>query len=78
MILYSVLHIFSIFHERCALKGVVFQRLFQLCDSNDQLKIIIEQVKKVEEISKEWNMTVQERRELYRAAAASLDKNNET
>lgn len=72
------MHIFSIFTEKSSLKGVVFQRLFQLCEKNDQLKIIIEQVKKVDEISKEWNMKIDERRELYRASAVTLDKNNET
>ena len=72
-----MLHIFSIFDEKSALKGVVFQRLFELCDRNDQLKIIVENVKKVEEISKEWNMSIDERKELYRSSALSLDKNNE-
>jgi hypothetical protein len=74
---YSVLHIFSIFDEKSALKGVVFQRLFELCDRNDQLKIIVENVKKVEEISGEWALSVEERRELYRSAAITLDRNGE-
>jgi len=72
-----VLHIFSIFDERSSLKGVVFQRLFELCDKNDQLKIIVENLKKIEEISAEWVMSVEERRELYRSCAASLDRNNQ-
>lgn len=73
----SVLHIFSIFNERSALKGVCFQRLFELCDKNGQLKIIIENLKKIEEISSEWAMSQQERRELYRSCAVALDKNDE-
>jgi hypothetical protein len=72
---YSVLHIFSIFDEKSALKGVVFKRLFELCDRNDQLKIIVENVKKVEEISREWAMSIDERRDLYRSAAITLDRN---
>lgn len=55
----------------------MFQRLFELCDRNDQLKIIVENVKKVEEISREWGMSIDERRELYRSAALTLDKNGE-
>jgi hypothetical protein len=72
-----VLHIFSIFDERSGLKGVVFQRLFELCDKNGQLKIIVENLKKVEEISKEWAMSIDERRDLYRSCAVILDRNNE-
>jgi len=58
----SVLHIFSIFDEKSALKGGVFQRLFELCDRNDQLKIIVENVKNIEEISKDWELSLDERR----------------
>ena len=71
------MHIFSIFGETCALKGVVFLRLFKLCERNDQLKIIIENVKKIEEISKDWAMSVDERKELYRECAVTLDKRDE-
>ena len=75
--MYRVLHIFSIFDEHSPLKGVVFQRLFELCDKNGQLKIIVENLKKVEEISKEWTMSLDERRDLYRSCAVILDRNNE-
>ncbi len=50
-----VLHIFSIFDKKSGIKGIVFQRLFELCERNDQLKIIVEIVKNIEEISKDWN-----------------------
>jgi len=73
----SVLHIFSIFDEKSAFKGLVFQRLFELCDKHGQLKIIVENLKKVEEISREWAMSLDERRELYRSCAVTLDRNNE-
>jgi hypothetical protein len=36
--------------------------LFELCDRNDQLKIIVENVKKVEDISREWELSLDERR----------------
>jgi hypothetical protein len=51
--------------------------MFKLCERNDQLKIIIENVKKIEEISSEWAMSVDERRELYRECAVTLDKHDE-
>jgi Ca2+-transporting ATPase len=41
-----VLHLFSIFDERSALKGVLFQRLFEICERNGQLKIVVENLKK--------------------------------
>ncbi len=76
--IYRVLHIFSIFDEKSGIKGIVFQRLFELCDRNDQLKIIVENVKNIEEISKDWELSLEERRQLYRACAQTLDKNNES
>jgi hypothetical protein len=72
-----VLHIFSIFNEFSALKGVVFLRLFKLCEKNDQLKIIVENLKKIEEISKDWAMSIDERKELYRECAITLDGKDE-
>lgn len=78
LILYRVLHIFSIFDEKSALKGVTFQKLFELCDKNDQIKIIVENLKKIEEISKEWDLSLDERKELYKSCAKTLDKANES
>jgi hypothetical protein len=59
------------------LKGVVFERLFTLCEKNGQIKIIIENLKNIEDISKEWALSVEERRQIYRSCAHSLDKSNE-
>jgi hypothetical protein len=73
----SVLHLFSIFDERSALKGVLFQRLFEICERNGQLKIVVENLKKVEEISRDWALSLEERRNLYRSCALTLDRNNE-
>ena len=55
----------------------MLQRLFELCDKNGQLKIIVENLKKIEEISKDWAMSVEERRDLFRSCALTLDRNNE-
>lgn len=38
---------------------------------------MIENVKKVEEISKDWAMSDEERKELYRECAITLDKRDE-
>jgi len=48
-----------------------------LCDRNNQLKIIVENLKKIEEISKEWALSLDERKDLFRSCALSLDRNNE-
>lgn len=74
---YSLLHIFSIFGSTSPFKGLTFRRLVEFCDKEHQLTIIVNNVKKVEEISKEWNLSVQDRRELYKSCSHILDKNNE-
>lgn len=56
--LYRLLHIFSIFQEKSTFKGLAFRRLVEFCDKEKQLAIIVENVKKVDEISKEWNLSV--------------------
>lgn len=56
---------------------MVFERLFLLCERNGQIKIIIENLKKIEEISREWAMSGEERRQLFRSCALALDRNNE-
>jgi hypothetical protein len=72
-----MLHIFSIFDEKSALKGIVFDRMLNLCELNRQLKIIVDNVKNIEEISHDWAMTVEEKRELFKSCATALDRNNE-
>lgn len=60
------------------MKALTFKRLFELCDKNNQLKIIVENLKKIEEISKDWKLTLDERRDLLKSCALALDRNNET
>lgn len=60
------------------MKALTFKRLFQLCDANNQLKIIVENLKKIEELSKDWKLSLEERRDLLKSCAAALDRNNET
>jgi hypothetical protein len=74
---YSLLHIFSIFGPKSSFKGLTFRRLVQFCDKENQLGIIINNVKNVETLSKEWNLSQQDRRELYKSCSHILDKNNE-
>ena len=60
------------------MKSLTFQRLFELCDKNGQLKIIVENLKKIEEISQDWKLSTEERRVLLKSCAHALDRNNET
>jgi hypothetical protein len=76
--LYRVLHIYCIFDEKSSSKAIAFQRLFEICDKNGQLKIINENLANIEQLSKEWKMKLDTRRTLYRNCAHALDKNNES
>ena len=60
------------------MKAVTFKRLFELCDRNDQLKIIVENLKNIESIAKEWKLSLEQRRDLYKSCAHALDRNNES
>ena len=40
------------------MKGLAFKKLVEFCNKEKQLTIIIDNVKKVEEISKEWNLSM--------------------
>eukprot|EP00347_Sterkiella_histriomuscorum_P023152 403335751 len=74
----SILLIYSIFSETSAMKSISFQRLFELCDRNNQLKIIVDNLKNIESISKEWKLSLEQRRQLLRSCAHALDKNEES
>jgi hypothetical protein len=60
------------------MRGLLFQRMFELCHKEGQLSTIIDNVKKVDQISEEWQMSVDERRSLYKSASHILDQTNET
>ena len=36
------MHIYCIFDETSPMKALSFQKLFEICDKNDQLKIIVD------------------------------------
>lgn len=50
----------------------------EFCDKENQLSIIVNNVNKVEEISKEWNLNKQDKRDLFKSCSHILDKNNES
>ena len=60
--LYRILHIYSIFNEHSSMKALSFQKLFDVCDKNNQLKIIVDNLKNIESISREWNLDINEKR----------------
>lgn len=48
----------------------------ELCDKESQLEIIIENINKIEETSAEWNLSKEERRQLYQQCSAILNNSN--
>jgi hypothetical protein len=49
----------------------------ELCHKEKSISIIVDNLKDIENISKDWKLSVQERRDLYKTCARILDENNE-
>jgi len=77
IISFRMLHIYSVFNEKSQFRAVAIQRLFELCDKNDQITIVIENLKKIEEISNDWELSIEDRRNLFKTCGNILNKNNE-
>jgi hypothetical protein len=75
---YRLLYVFSSLDEKSGAKGVVFTRMFELCHKGGHLNIIINNVQKIEEISKDWSLSIEDRRQLYKACSHTLDDFNDT
>ena len=54
----------------------IFSYLTKICIDNDQTVIIIENMKKVHEISKNWVCELKERKELYELVSKKLEELN--
>jgi hypothetical protein len=72
-----MLHLFSIYADTSALKGIVFQKMFLLCDKENHLDIIISNLQNIEKISASWNMPVADRRTLYKTCSYTLEKHGD-
>lgn len=44
------------------MKSAAFQRLADTCDKNNQVKIIVENLKNIDNISRDWNLDIDEKR----------------
>ena len=60
------------------IKAFAFERLVQLCMDNNCTDIIIERARDVVQASKEWKLSVDERKSLYKTLGNVLDKLNES
>ena len=59
------------------MRALVFECMLHLCHRENQLSTILDNVKNVEQVSKEWTLSPQERRHLYKACSRVLDEVNE-
>lgn len=60
------------------LKAFAFQKLVELCTRESCLEIMIGKAHDIVNESKEWNLTIDERRDLYMTVANSLDQQNDS
>jgi len=60
------------------LKGYAFEKLVELCASDNCLEIMVTKARSIVEDSKEWCLTADERRSLYVTVARSLDQYNDS
>lgn len=52
--------------------------MFKLCHKEGHLDIIIDNLRKINVVSKEWTMTVQEKRNLFKECASVLEASNDS
>ena len=69
-----MLHLYNNFGDENGLKALVFEEIINLCSQEDSLSIIVERARRIEQDSKEWRLTDEERRSLYKTVADALDK----
>lgn len=50
--------------------------MVKICNEENQLEIIIDNLIKIEEISGEWNLAKEERKELYKQCSEILNSKN--
>lgn len=74
----SLVQLYNNVSSDSGLKSLAFERLVQLCMDNNCTDIIIERARQVIETSKDWNLTDEERRSLYKRVANILDKLDDT
>jgi len=72
-----LLHFSNNFGAENGLKALVFEELINLTSREGSLSIVAEHARKIEQESKEWKLTEDERRSLFKTVAVALDKAND-
>jgi len=70
----ALVYVYGIFGENNGFKALVFTRLCELCKRENSLSIIIERARNVEQEAQQWQLTLEEKQELFLSIANVLDK----
>ena len=73
-----LVQLYNSVHSNSGLKSYAFEKLVELCTNENCLEIMIGKAREIVADSKDWNLTVEERRSLYRTVARSLDQQNDS
>lgn len=67
---------YNTFESESKHKAFLFESLLKLCISNEHLEIIYQNAKKVPTLTKDWNMSGEERANLYHLCFTCLNENH--
>ena len=59
------------------MKAQVFKTLVDVCQQENQIEILIQRARAVEQESSSWNLNTEEKKDLYFSVAKSLDAVND-
>ena len=77
--LYSLLNLYLVLGTKTSLKSIVFLQMVKFLNEHKQLKaVMIRQVQDLIKLSAEWNLTKEERHNLYYECAEVLQDEGET
>ena len=71
-----LIQLYNSVHTNTGIKSFAFSKLVNLTAQNDSFDIIAEKAKTIVKDSASWNLTRDERRELYQAVGRTLDTKN--
>ena len=74
----ALVQLYNSVSARKGLKAYAFEKLVELCAKENCLEIMIGKARTIVDESKEWDLTDDERRSLYRTVARSLDQQNDS
>ena len=74
---HRLVHVYGIFGNDNGFKAIVFTQLCQLCQRENSLSIIVERARNVEQEAQEWNLTLEEKQQLFLSIAQVLDKDQD-